>query len=74
MKEQFERMRTLTLGDSNVLKQQDDSRDRELGRNRRDEVRVDDWRPDMLEASRDGLQDLDRVLARRALPVSAVEP
>lgn len=63
----------LTLGNGDVLEQQDDCRDREVRRHGRDHADVDDRAPNMLEASRDCLQDLNRILARRALVVAAVE-
>ena len=62
-----------TLGDRDVLKEQDDRRDGKLRGKRRDEVGVDDRLANVLEAARDILQNLDRV-AGRGFAVTAEEP
>lgn len=46
-----------------MLKQQDDSRHRNLRAKRRDDVRVDARAPDVLEATGNSLQDRDRIIA-----------
>lgn len=57
-----------------MLQKQDDRRDRELAGHGCDELRVDDRRADVLEASRNSLEDLDRILSSGSLAMPAVEP
>jgi hypothetical protein len=63
-----------TLRDGDVFEEQDDRRDRELPTKRRDELSVRCEQPDVLEAGRDLVQDLNRVLALLVLAVTRVEP
>ena len=57
-----------------MFQEQDDSRDGKLPSHCRDEVAIDDRGTNVLETSRNSLQNFDWVLAVRTLPVSAVQP
>ena len=63
------------LGDGDVLEEEDDRRDGELGAERGDEGRVGGKGVDVLEVAWDGLEDLNRVrLFLRVVAVPGVEP
>lgn len=64
----------LTLRNGDVLEKQNDSRYRQLAGHRGNEILVNYRRADVLEAARDRLQNLDGILARLALVISAVQP
>jgi hypothetical protein len=57
-----------------MLQQEDDSRNGQLPCERTQEIRVDCWLLDVLQASGDGLEDLDRVRALCGPPVAGVQP
>ena len=63
----------LTLGDSDVLQKEDDSRDGKFACDGGEEVQFEAGLLDMLEARGDGEQDLDGVLAVGQLPGAAVK-
>lgn len=64
----------LTFGDGDVLQEQDDCRDGEFTSKRTDELGVDSGLSDVLEASGDGLQDLDWVCSLGRPPMAGVQP
>ena len=64
----------LTLGNSDVLKQQDDRSHRDSRGKCRDEARVDIGGADVLESSGNCLENLDRVCALRTPTMTRIQP
>jgi hypothetical protein len=67
-------MNWLTLGNGDVLEQQNYCSNGDFGRKCRQQPRVDVGSTDVLETSRHGPEDLDRIRAFCALAMTRIQP